>query len=64
MRKTGAPVHGLTTLRFCLPHPRLGNIHSVGFDIKQFVVSSFIHNWCRDLLQGILTTGMAAKPSQ
>jgi len=64
MRKTGAPVPGLATLRFCLAHPRLRNIHSVSFDIKQFVVSSFIHNWCQDLLQGVLTTGMAAEPFQ
>ena len=62
--KNWCPVPGLATLRFCLAHPRLGNIHSVSFDIKQFVVSSFIHNWCQDLLQGVLITGMAAEPFQ
>jgi len=57
-----ASVPGLATQRSCLAHPRLVNIHWIGFDIKQFDLSSFPHNWCQDLLQGILTMGTTAEP--
>ena len=57
-----ASVPGLTPLRCHPAHPRLVNIHWIGFDIKQFDLSSFPHNWCQDLLQGILTMGTTAEP--
>lgn len=57
-----ASVPGLTALRFHLCHPRLVNIHQNGFDIKQFVISSLIHNHCQDLPRGILTMGTTVEP--
>jgi len=56
-----ASIPGLTHLRFHLAHPRLVKIQEIGFDIEEFVVSSFIHNQCQDLPQGILTMGSTAE---